>query len=256
MKKALVARIACVSLLCAALLLAACGPAEEEYVSPYDFNNLEKVDGRYYYYTDGALTSNTGIDVSSHQGYIDWDAVAGDGIDFALIRLGNRGATEGNIYLDERFYHNMEGAAEAGIPRGVYFFSQAQNEQEAVEEAEFVLDHLGGQRLAYPVAFDQEPVQIAGARANNLSKSQLTKNAQAFCKVIEAAGYDTMVYGNKGDAARLDLKALKEHPFWFAEYDAARPSAKFDFAIWQYTNAGTVDGIGTAVDMNIEFIAE
>lgn len=248
---ALVVAAAC----CAAVALAGYGgapaaDAPEPYVSPYDWTKLERTGDRLVY-QDGEKRSQLGVDVSSHQGTIDWQAVAADGIDFAFVRAGNRGYTEGGLFVDERFAENVDGATAAGLNVGVYFFSQAITAEEAREEADLVLKALAGRYVALPVVFDHEPVPDAAGRANNLSRDTLTSCALAFCERLEAAGYDTMIYGNKGDIARYNREALGTRPVWFAEYDALKPSAQFDFAIWQYTNNGTISGIPTPVDLNL-----
>ncbi len=134
---------------------------------------------------------------------------------------------------------------------GAYFFSQAVTVEEAREEAEFVLRLLAGRYLALPVAYDHEPVADGAGRANNMDRETLTACARAFCERLEQGGYGTMIYGNSGDMARYDRADLGGRPVWFAEYDAAQPHAQFDFAIWQYTNGGSVAGIDTAVDLNL-----
>lgn len=224
------------------------------YESPYTWENLVYDQGRFSYYKEDALVSRIGIDVSSYQKTIDWQAVAADGIDFAFIRLGYRGATEGQLYLDEYFYDNIKEAQAAGIPVGVYFFSQAIEKEEALEEAEFTLSHLAGIELDYPVVFDHEPVSGVDSRANNLSSEQLSACAKVFSEHIKRSGYDTMLYGNKSDIARYDSDLVAHCEVWFAEYDAPLPSGQFDFTIWQYTNRGSVAGISTYVDMNIHFL--
>ena len=227
----------------------------EPYVSPYDFSGLTQENGRFTYSEHGAVQSKIGIDVSEHQGIIDWDAVARDGIEFAFIRLGNRGATQGALSLDEHYQANLQGAQAAQIPVGIYFFSQAITADEAIEEAQFVLDNLQGAALQYPIVYDHEPVTgIENARANNLSRAQATENAQAFCQRIEEAGYRFMIYGNKSDIARLDQSLLDTTDIWFAEYGTAVPSGRFDFSLWQFTNNATVAGVPTRVDLNIEFL--
>lgn len=110
---------------------------------------------------------------------------------------------------------------------------------------------LAGRYLALPVAYDHEPVADGAGRANNMDRETLTACARAFCERLEQGGYETMIYGNSGDMARYDRADLGGRPVWFAEYDAAEPHAQFDFAIWQYTNGGSVAGIGTAVDLNL-----
>ncbi|MDR1422493.1 MAG: glycoside hydrolase family 25 protein [Coriobacteriales bacterium] len=229
-------------------------PFESPYESPYNPEGLIRDEnGRFAYWKDGALVSHTGVDVSSHQGSIDWKAVAADGIDFAFLRIGHRGYTEGEIYLDECFEDNYVGATSAGLPVGVYFFSQALNEDEAREEAHFVLETLGGRTPNYPIVYDFEPVSDVNGRANALDARQRTRNALAFCEVIKQAGYAPMLYGNAQDRAHYYADPLEGYPFWFAEYGTEFPSGQFDFSIWQYSSSGEVAGITTAVDMNLEF---
>ena len=238
---------------------------EQQWVSPYDWDNLKRLDNGFlaYYNDDGSLASEAGVDVSEHDGEIDWQAVKAAGADFAMIRLGYRGYSQGTLALDDYFLANIKGASDAGLKVGVYFFSQAISADEAREEAQYVIDTLAGLgiTLAYPVAFDQEPITNGDvARTDNITNQQLTANALAFCQAIEQAGYQAMVYGNQHDLARLDLSGeLGAYPLWYAEYEAAGnvPTGEFDFTMWQYTASGTVDGMPTTagqVDMNIRFL--
>ena len=205
-------------------------------------------------YTDPAVTTRSGIDVSEWQGDIDWDRVAGDGIDFAIIRLGYRGYTEGLLNLDVHFFDNIEGALDSGLDVGVYFFSQAINEQEAIAEAQMCIEYLRNYDINYPVVFDWETVGSSSARTNNMDGTVLTNCAIAFCETIEDAGYDAMIYANKDLSLRtLDLSRLTEYPFWFAGY-TTYPEFYYGFDIWQYSSSGTVAGISELVDLNIEFI--
>lgn len=231
------------------LLLSGCS----EYVSPYNFGNLKNEQGRFSYYEDGNLVSQTAVDVSDLQGKIDWERVSEDGIDFAMIRLGRRGYTEGNIYLDNYYYENVSGVQSEGMPFGVYFFSQAITEDEAIEEANFVIKHLSGSGISYPVVFDHEPVESADGRANNLSKNELTHITKAFCQKIEDAGYTPMIYGNAFDMERLNLNDLKGIDVWYAEYESSQPTGQFDFAMWQYSSTANVSGINTQADLSILF---
>ena len=231
------------------LLLSGCS----EYVSPYNFDNLKSEQGRFSYYEDGNLVSQTAVDVSDLQGKIDWERVSEDGIDFAMIRLGRRGYTEGNIYLDNYYYENVSGVQSEGMPFGVYFFSQAITEDEAIEEANFVIKHLSGSGISYPVVFDHEPVESADGRANNLSKNELTHITKAFCQKIEDAGYTPMIYGNAYDIERLNLNDLKGIDVWYAEYESSQPTGQFDFAMWQYSSTTNVSGINTQADLSILF---
>lgn len=231
------------------LLLNGCS----EYVSPYNFDNLKNEQGRFSYYEDGNLVSQTAVDVSDLQGKIDWEHVSEDGIDFAMIRLGRRGYTEGNIYLDNYYYENVSGVQSEGMPFGVYFFSQAITKDEAIEEANFVIKHLSGSGISYPVVFDHEPVESADGRANNLSKNELTHITKAFCQKIEDAGYTPMIYGNAFDMERLNLNDLKGIDVWYAEYESSQPTGQFDFAMWQYSSTANVSGINTQADLSILF---
>ncbi len=231
------------------LLLSGCS----EYVSPYNFDNLKNEQGRFSYYEEGNLVSQTAVDVSDLQGKIDWERVSEGGIDFAMIRLGRRGYTEGNIYLDNYYYENVSGVQSEGMPFGVYFFSQAITEDEAIEEANFVIKHLSGSGISYPVVFDHEPVESADGRANNLSKNELTHITKAFCQKIEDAGYTPMIYGNAFDMERLNLNDLKGIDVWYAEYESSQPTGQFDFAMWQYSSTANVSGINTQADLSILF---
>lgn len=238
-------------------------PERDPYQSPFDWSNLQWDGDRLSYVQDGSVVSRIGVDVSDHQGYIDWQQVAADGIDFAMIRIGNRGYTEGGLAIDEYFSYNIDSSQAAGLNAGVYFFSQAITPDEAREEAEYVLELLAGRELQMPVAFDHETLSDPAARGNSVSGKDLTACMNAFCETIEAAGYQTMVYGNRTDLSRfayVDGSAraaaqlaseLGGRAVWFAEYDETTPTGPFDFRMWQYTNNGQVAGIDTAVDLNI-----
>lgn len=227
--------------------------SDAPYVSPYDFSGLTLEGDRFSYAEDGVVKSQVGVDVSDHQGAIDWQAVAHDGIDFAIVRAASRGYTEGGLMPDTYFAEHIDGAQAAGLDVGAYFFSQAISVEEAVEEAELMLAQLDGRKLSLPVVYDHESVTSAEGRANSVDRETLTACAIAFCERIEAAGYTTMIYGNAGDLSRFDRTALGNRPVWFAEYDVAAPTAQFDFVMWQYTNTGQVAGISTAVDLNLRF---
>ena len=206
------------------------------------------------YYNDPAYTTVLGIDVSSHQGEIDWRQVAASDVEFVMIRLGFRGyGKEGTLNLDKNFLKNLNGAKDAGLKVGVYFFSQAVNAAEAEEEAAFVLEHLAGVKLDYPVVYDWEPVSDKGARTNGLGAQALTDCAIAFCDAVSYAGYIPMIYYNLPVGyTRYDLSRLTAYDVWFAQY-AEQPLMYYDYRIWQYTDSGRVPGISTKVDRNIAF---
>ena len=219
----------------------------------FDWSKLDRSNGRYAYVVDGQVKSRLGIDVAEHEYGIDWDAVAADGIDFAMIRLGYRGATEGDLYLDDCYEENIAEAKAAGLDCGVYFFSQAVTEDEAIEEADFVLANLGGMALECPIAYDFEYVSgIGETRTSGLTAEEHSAIADAFCDRIEQAGYRTLVYGNMYDLQKYDVTALAGRKIWWAEYNVASPSNYLDITMWQYTSNGRVAGIDEDVDMNID----
>ena len=178
-------------------------------------------DGVVHYYEEGERISRKGIDVSRYQDKIDWEKVADDEVDYAFVRLGIRGYTEGEILEDETFQTNIEGALKNDIDVGVYFFTQAMSEEEAEEEAEFVIESIAPYKVTYPVVIDVEAVTSANARSNDLSKEDRTKYCIAFCEKVKEAGYTPMIYGNlKTFMLLLDIEQLEEYDKWFAYYDA------------------------------------
>lgn len=206
--------------------------------------------------SDGTISypnSYKGIDVSEHQGTIDWAKVKEAGYDFAMIRVGYRGYTRGRIYDDTTFESNIQGATEQGMKVGLYFFSQAVTVAEAEEEASLVLSMIGDYQIDYPIAFDWEPVDDSEARTNSITGDEVSTIAAAFCDKISKAGYNTAVYINKTQAYSFyNLDTIKNYDIWYAEYQAA-PSLYYDFTMWQYTATGTVDGIDGTADINISF---
>ena len=225
-------------------------------VNQYDTKKLSGKDGLLRYDDPQA---RLGVDVSEYQGNIDWNAVKNAGIDFAILRLGYRGTTQGLLNVDETFEQNFTGASDAGLSVGVYFFSQAITEAEARAEADFVAQTLNGRKLAYPVVFDWEPptptekLPAEDLRAYGMTGEQVTKLGTAFCQQIKEAGYTPCVYFNKHQAYEFfDLEQWKEYDMWYAEY-AELPSLYYDFRIWQYTDEGQVPGIEGGVDVNICF---
>lgn len=228
-------------------------PLEGMPLNPYNPEAFS-VDGKgRVVYEQNGHRAKTGIDVSTHQKDIDWQAVAADGISFAMLRLGHRGYSEGGLFLDQTFAQNLQGALDAGLDVGVYFFSQAITPEEAEEEAEFVLDALGGRKLSFPVAFDWESIPGDTARTDGLDGETVTRCAAAFCKRIEDAGYKPAVYFNQTQGyLHYDLRELTEYTLWLAEYDAV-PDFYYHFDLWQYTHKGQVDGIQGDVDLDLSF---
>ena len=240
----------------------------------YEYTGWNDIDGTTYYYdptthqpvtgnqviqgdvytfgADGALNRTArGIDVSKYQGRIDWNAVKADGITFAIIRVGYRGYGSGALVEDSQFRANIQGATAAGLKVGVYFYSQAVDEAEAVEEASMVLSLCAGYGLPVGVYYDTEKVAGDTGRADGISAAQRTANAVAFCETIRNAGHTAGVYSYASWFYNsLNFANISKYRIWIAQYRDTL-SFNYHYNIWQYTSTGTVNGVPKAVDMNI-----
>lgn len=196
-----------------------------------------------------------GIDVSHHQGEIDWKKVKKSGIDFAIIRVAARSISSGGERIKDRYVkQNLQGATENEIPFGVYVYSQALTEKEAREEADWVLEEIEGYAPTLPIVFDYEYAP-GGRFKSSLSKTKKTNNCLAFCKKIEASGYTPMLYANKSfleNSIRTEAIS-QDYPIWLAHYSNST-SYQGDYQYWQYTSSGHVDGIKGKVDMNVRYV--
>ncbi len=197
-----------------------------------------------------------GIDVSKYQGNIDWSKAKTE-IDFAMIRVGYRGYGSGSIVMDSYYSQNIKNALANQIKCGVYFFTQAINEAEAIEEANWVLDKIKGYPITYPIAIDTEwSSSSKTGRADGLSKEERTKTIKAFCQTIKKAGYTPIIYAGKDWLNnQLNMEELKEYDVWLAHYVTGAPDKISDYTgkytMWQYTSSGTVQGINGPVDIDI-----
>ncbi len=228
--------------------------------------------------TNPNFTTRFGIDVSRYQCYenvlnekgeivdtvhkpIDWEAVAADGVEFAMVRVGSRGTSQGLLYTDTNYAENIDGAMAAGIQTGVYIFSQAITVEEAVEEAEFVIELLKDHPISGPVAFDWEMLD-SSYRVYGTPPEVVTACAKAFCERIEEAGYEAMIYFSKYVGyKKLDLSTLRDYSFWYPEYRYTTnteamlfPSFYYHVSVWQYSDSLTVNGISGPVDGNLWLI--
>lgn len=195
-----------------------------------------------------------GIDVSKWNKEINWKKVKEDGIEFVIIRCGYRGSSTGALVEDPYFQKNIEGAEEAGLKIGLYFFTQAVNEVEAVEEASMVLMLARSHRLAYPLYIDTEGAGGNG-RADKLDKEMRTRVVKAFCETIENSGFNAGIYASKNwYEHNLDMESLTGYQNWLAQY-SSKPSYGGEYSMWQYTSAGSVEGIEGRVDLNLSYMA-
>lgn len=194
-----------------------------------------------------------GIDVSKWNKEIDWDKVKNAGVEYAIIRVGYRGATTGTLIEDPYFEKNINGALRAGIPVGVYFFTQALDAVEAVEEASMVISMCKDYNITYPIFIDTESAGGNG-RADGLEQDTRTEVCRAFCATIESAGYRAGVYGARNwFNEMLNMNALKDYVIWLAEYRDV-PIYQGYYHMWQYTSGGSVDGIEGKVDFNLSYL--
>lgn len=197
--------------------------------------------------------ASLGIDVSKWNKEIDWEKVKDAGVEFVIIRCGYRGSSTGSLVIDPFFEQNIKGAEAAGLDVGIYFFTQAINEVEAVEEASMVLSLIKNYYITYPVFIDTEGAGGNG-RADNLNVEKRTAVCKAFCDTIENGGFEAGVYASKNwYNNRLDVEKLDDYRIWLAEYRAF-PTYEDYYDMWQYTSKGSVDGIEGNVDLNVSYI--
>lgn len=248
-------------------------------VVTYTYTGWQKLDGLTYYFDKngkpvtgdqiiggakytftktGELKSGSGtlgIDVSKYQGDIDWKAVKASGVQFVIIRCAYRGYGSGVLVEDVKFKQNLAGAKAVGLDIGIYIFSQAVNDVEAVEEASTCLNYLNGMKIKYPIFIDIETSGGQGdGRADNLTVEQRTNVAIAFCETIKNAGYKPGVYANKNYLTnKMDASKLSKYYIWLAQY-AEKPTYTGGYDMWQYTSKGNVAGISGNVDMNLSYI--
>ncbi|MBQ3194600.1 MAG: hypothetical protein IJB59_13630 [Oscillospiraceae bacterium] len=216
--------------------------------NPYDRFDFQYT--RHNYLKLQNLTSYAGVDVSAHQGVIDWEEVKKSGIDFAMIRLGYRGYESGKLVEDKYAIDNLEGAREAGLRVGAYFFSQALSIKEVDQEIDFMLEILGERFLEMPIVLDWE-VPASSARTRNVSGQTVTDMQLHFCGIMKDKGYQPMIYFNWHQSENVyDLHALEEYPFWLALYQD-RMTYPWEIEMWQWTQTGRVPGISGNVDINV-----
>ena len=220
---------------------------KQDYFSRDEYNFLSYEDDEYY--------TRRGIDVSEFQGEIDWTLVKESGVEFAMIRLGYRANSSGELNLDARFQENIKGAYDAGIDVGVYFFSQALTVDEAIKEAQFVCKNIKSKYINMPIAFDMEPLTLTESdRIHGLKMRDITEIADAFCTVIEKHGYDAVIYGNPTWIYHnINLSLLPERKIWLAHYTHFS-GFPYEYTIWQYTDSGVIGGIETLVDLDLQFV--
>ena len=235
---------------------------EEEWVAINSYLSLHKYDfsGLVYekplmkYFENSAKLSYVGVSISKEEGYIDYNKLKKAGIQYVMIRLGQRGYGSGQVSLDENYSDNMKRANDAGLDVGVYFYSQAITEAEAVEEANIVIEQLKEYEITYPVAFIMEKITDDSSRIENLTVNDKTKIATSFLSTIEAAGYNGVLYGTKEWLIKqLDLSKLKDYDTWLSQ-NTDVPDYPYKFTMWEYSKTNSIDGIAGNANLSISFI--
>lgn len=210
---------------------------------------------KYSFGADGRLNAGSGvlgIDVSKWNGSIDWSQVKNSGVSYVIIRCGYRGSSTGALIEDPKFRANIQGATNAGLKVGVYFFTQAVSDVEAVEEASMVISLIKGYKISCPVFLD---VEAAHGRADGISVETRTAVCKAFCATIKGAGYTAGIYANKTWLNNyINAPALTGYKIWLAQYAATPSYTRTRYDMWQYTSSGSIAGISGRVDMNISYM--
>ncbi|MDE7247958.1 MAG: Ig-like domain-containing protein, partial [Lachnospiraceae bacterium] len=244
--------------------------------SAYRYTGWQTIDGYLYYFdkngnyvtgdqviqgakytfgSDGKMSKSSGtmgIDVSKHNGNIDWNAVKNSGVSYVIIRCGYRGYSTGVLVEDPKFRSNIQGAKAAGLKVGAYFFSQAVNEVEAVEEASMAIDLVKGYGLNYPLFLD---VEGSGGRADGISRDTRTAVCKTFCQTVQNSGIQAGIYANKTwFTEKISTGSLTNYKLWLAQYASTPTYTATRYDLWQYSSKGRVSGISGNVDMNISYV--
>lgn len=220
----------------------------------YDFTKLVCQSKLMKYYVDGKQVSFVGADISKFQDYVDFVKLKKAGIDFVMLRVGFRGYSTGQLVLDDYFLDNIKRATDAGLEAGVYFFSQAITKEEALEEANMVLENIKDYNVTYPVAFYMDSVENDTARIDDLSKTERTAITKTFLDTIKDAGYNPIIYGDKEWLIKkIDMSKLTAYDVWLSQITDV-PDYPYKFTMWQYCTDAIVDGIAGYADLNISFI--
>lgn len=241
-------------------LVAEDGTEEWVSINPYLTKNTYDYSGLVYqypimkYYEDSEKVSRVGVSVSADDGDVNFNRLKKAGVDFAMIRIGSRGYGSGNLMADDMFYENVRKATEAGMDIGVTFFSQAITKEEALEEAQRVIEGLQGFTVVYPVVFDMEYIRNDTARVQGLSKDAKTEIAMTFMDAIEQVGYKTMLYGDKEWLIRkVDLSKLIGYDVWLSQ-EQDTPDYPYKYTMWEYTKNAKIDGMKEPAHLSVCFI--
>ncbi len=220
----------------------------------YDFeNNLINENGMLRY-KDSKREAVNGVDLSKYNGAVDFTKLKDAGVGFVMLRLGSRGYGTGKIALDEKFVEYAQNAQMNGIQIGAYFYSQAINETEAVEEANYIVGAVSGFGVKYPIAIDIERVTGDDARTDKLTNKERTAVVKSFCDAVKGYGYKPIIYATTEMlVGGLNLEELTDYDIWLAD-DKTPTKFPYKFSMWQYSKNGKIDGITGDIDLDLSFI--
>jgi len=220
----------------------------------YDFVGLVYQEPAMRYYDNGTSISHLGIHVNKSSGAVNFAKLKSAGVEYVIIRMGMRGYQNGQLSVDDYFETYLEEAERAGLDIGLSFYSQAVTQEEAFEEAEFLLTTIGEHKITYPIVFDMELVSNDVSRVEKLNKITLTSIADTFCSAIKGAGFTPMIYGSKyWLLRRIDLTKLGDYDIWLSQ-EADVPDYPYKFAMWEYTKEGKIQGVDGNAALSISFI--
>ncbi len=220
----------------------------------YDFENDLINENGILSYKNSKRESIKGVDLSKYNGTVDFNKLKESGVGFVMLRLGSRGYGTGKITLDEKFVEYAQNAQMAGIQIGAYFYSQAVNETEAVEEANYIVGAVSGFNVRYPIAIDIEKVEGDEARTDKLTSKERTAVVKAFCDTVKGYGHKPLIYASKEMlVAGLDLEELKDYDVWLSD-ESIPTDYPYKFSMWQYNKKGSIDGITGDIDLDMCFI--
>ena len=206
------------------------------------------------YYENEKLLSTLGVDLSRHDGRVDFNQLKNADIDFVMLRLGARGYESGQISVDDNFYENLYEALQHELDVGVYFFSQAISAEEAIEEANVIIEALAERKISYPIVFNMDYIPFDRSRIDTLTRAEKTEITDAFCNYISGAGYVAMIYGTKEWLIeQIDLAQLMAYDVWLSQ-PGELPDYPYKFQMWQYSHSGNVPGTNGNVSMDVCFV--
>lgn len=219
----------------------------------YDFKKNLKYDEGELKYTNKGETAKVGVSVSKKQGKIDFDKVKKAGIDFAMIKVGGRGYSKGEITLDDKFVEYANGFKGAGIPIGSYFSSMAITDVEAVEEANYAVAACLNYGLKYPIAIQLDNVKNDDYRTKKLTNKEMTTVVKTFCDTVKNYGFTPIIMADRNFLlSKLNLLDLKDYDFWLI--DDEKTDYPYDFSLWNYSDKGNINGIDGECDLNMSFV--